>query len=203
MSSEVDIANLALDMIGAKTITALDEGSRNANVANRLYSQYRDALLRRYAWKFATKRIKLARSSNTPVFEFDYQYPVPSDFIRVLSVSDNQDHVGTIRYKLEYDATDTRVIACSADELWLRYIAKITDSGIFDPDFVLALATKMAQTMAMSIAESNTLAQAMKAEYREALAAARSVASMEDFPDEFPEGSWVGVRGVDPSGGWG
>lgn len=202
MTSEVDIVNIGLDMCGAESITALTEGSNNSNVANRIYTVYRDFLLRRYIWKFATKRIKLAQSANSPVYEFDYQYPVPSDLIRIIDVHDNEDGIGLVVYKLEYDDTDTRVISTSATNVWITYVARITDPNVFGPDFVMALASRMAMTFALKIAESRSLYREMKADYKELVRGARSVSSQEDWTDQMPQGSWVDVRGVDSSGSW-
>lgn len=194
MASEVGIVNRALRAIGESTITSLTEGSRNANVANDIYEQHRDELLRAHPWNFATKRIKLARSANTPVYEYDYQYPIPSDFLRIVEVHDNTDGLGTLEYKMEHDATDGTVIYSFAEEVWLRYVAKITDPNKMSPDFRKALSMSMAVEFATAIAQSNTLSDLMESRYRRALSKARSNDGMEDFPEQFPAGSWVSRR---------
>ena len=56
MPAETDIVNVALRKIGATAITALDDGSTNANIAQDLYDEIRDSLLRSHPWNFATKR---------------------------------------------------------------------------------------------------------------------------------------------------
>lgn len=202
MSSEVEIVNMGLDMVGAESIASLTEGSNNANVANRIYPVLRDYLQRRYTWKFLTKRVKLARSANTPVYEFDYQYPLPADYIRIIDVHDNEDGSHPVPYKLEYDATDTRVIACSSENVWLTYVGNVTDTSAFSPDFNMALATRMAMVFAIKLAESRSLYIEMRYDYKEIIAGARSTSSMEDVSDPFPDGSWVTNRGVDTSQSW-
>jgi len=194
MASQTDIANIALQSIGASTITAFTDGTKNANKVSQLYEHYRDALLRAYHWKFATKRKKLARSSNTPVFEFDYQYPLPNDYVRLIAVYDNDAGLGSVRYKLGYDEDDTKVIWCSSDEVWITYVANITSVQNFDPTFRMALAYKLAVTLAVSIAESRSLSDDMRRDYKDTIRQARSYGALEDYPEQFPDGSWSDVR---------
>jgi hypothetical protein len=50
MASEVSICNRALAMLGANTITSLQDGSTEANVCNAVYADARDAVLRSHPW---------------------------------------------------------------------------------------------------------------------------------------------------------
>jgi hypothetical protein len=60
-SNDYDIVNKALIRLGAKTITALNDGSNNANVANEIYADTRDDLLRTHEWGFAEKVSALSK----------------------------------------------------------------------------------------------------------------------------------------------
>lgn len=203
MASQTEIINNGLEEVGADTITSIDEGSKNANVASKIYAMHRQKLLRRHTWNFATKRIKLAQSATDPVYEFDHQYPIPSDFLRVVSVSDNEDGLGTVRYKMEYDTTAGRTILCSSEEVWLRYIADITDTQKFDPTFAYCLSLSMATVFAVKIANSNTLAAEKRKDLTLELRAARSVDGQEDYPERMPDGSWANSRHSGVSDSWG
>lgn len=203
MASKVEIVNNGLIEVGADTIVSLTEGSTNANVAQKIYNFHREYLLRRFLWNFSTKRKKLARSAYTPVYEFDYQYPIPSDFLRLLSVSDNEDGVGIVRYKMEYDDDAGRCVLCSSEEVWMRYVGDITDTQKFDPMFATCLSLRLAQVFAIKIAQSRGLSREKKEDYKEALRAARSVDAMEDYPDEIPEGSWATSRHSGLADSWG
>jgi len=88
MPSNVDIANRALSKVGGTPITSFTQGVRNSNVVHDIYDDLRDELLD-YPWNFASVRAKLARSSTTPVFGWDYAYVLPSDWIRTRSAHDN------------------------------------------------------------------------------------------------------------------
>lgn len=181
-------------MIGGSRITSLTDGSKNANVANDIFDDLRDDLLRSHPWNFATKRVQLAQSTTTPAFEFDYAYPLPSDWLRTVSVHANDAGTGTVFFREELNGTQ-RAILSSANQLWLRYIAQITDPNLMPPDFRRAFHTALARDMAVPVAASNTLQQTMDAEAKRVLARARSADGLGSFPERRPRGSWADVRG--------
>ena len=57
MPSVVDICNEAMDLLGAATITALTENSKEARLCNRRFSTVRDATLRSHPWNCLQKVI--------------------------------------------------------------------------------------------------------------------------------------------------
>ena len=59
MPSVVEICNEAMDLLGAATITSLDENSKEARLCNRRFSTVRDAVLRSHPWNCLIKRITL------------------------------------------------------------------------------------------------------------------------------------------------
>lgn len=194
MASEVEIVNSALRKIGADPITSLTEGSDNANVALDLYEIHRDNLLRYHTWNFATKRKKLSRSATTPVYQWDYQYPVPSDFLRIVEVHDNTDGLGAVRYRMEHDSTDGTVIRTNSTDVWLTYIYQVTDPNRMPIDFRETLALTLASEFATAIQNSNTLSERLLSQATRARTKARSNDGTEDYPNSFPEGSWVTSR---------
>jgi len=67
MPSDVEIANLALDTIGARaTISSFTEGSNEANVIQRWYVRLRNELLRKAPWNFALQTVNLALNKASP-----------------------------------------------------------------------------------------------------------------------------------------
>lgn len=193
MPSVTDVVNTALRLIAAESITSLTDGSVSANVANDLYSEVRDDLLRTHPWNFATKRQKLAQSSTAPVYEFDHAYPVPSDWLRTIAVHGNDEGAGIIVYK-EAQVGSQRVIEAGVDELWITYVARVTDPNLMPADFRRALAECLARDLAAPLAQSNTLAERYRKQAERTLARARSADAMGGFPDQRPRGSWAQSR---------
>lgn len=192
MASEVGICNSALTKVGVGgdgRISSLTEGSRNANICNEQYPKLRDDLLRSHTWNFATTRAKLARRDEAPAFEFNYKYQLPSDWIRVVSVHDNDAGAGHVRYKIEGST-----LLCDAEDVYLRYVRQVTDPNDMPPDFREALAALLARDLALPVVQSNTLKQDMKDDFKRAARRARSTDAIEDTPEDMPEGSWVSAR---------
>jgi len=195
MPSQTDVANAALRLIGGGRITSFTDGSKEANACQDLYTDLLDGLLRKHFWNFATKRERLARSSTAPGFEFSYAYPVPSDWLRTVRVSDNDAGTGTIVYRQEQVAGQ-RCIVCSAEAVYLEYVARETDPNMWSADFVQAMEYALARDLAVPIAESNTLREEMRKEAKDRLAAAASTDAAGSFPRQRPRGSWASARGL-------
>ena len=193
MVAETDIINVALRNIGGSRIDSLDDGSTNANIARDIYAELRDNLLRSHPWNFATKRQKLAQSSTTPTFEFDYGYPLPNDWLRTISVHDNDAGTSTVYHKMEqHDGVNC--IMCSSNEVWLRYVAQVTDPNKMTADFRYALENALSRDMAIPVASSNTMQDSFTTKARRALSQARSSDGMGGFPERRPRGSWIETR---------
>lgn len=79
--SALTICSDALLLLGAAPISSFNEGTDEANVCDRLYNDVRDSTLQMYPWSFSFKKVQLARTINTPVNEWKYEYALPSDRI--------------------------------------------------------------------------------------------------------------------------
>ena len=194
MPGETDVINVALRRIGATPIVSLSDGSESANAVGDIYEELRDDLLASHPWNFATKREGLAQSATAPGFEFDHAYPLPSDWLRTISVHDNDAGHGTILYRME-QVNSQRAIVTSSDEVWLRYVSRVTDPNLMTPDFRSALAFVLARDLSIPLASSNTLHEQMERMASRMIAKARSADAMGGFPELRPRGSWASSRG--------
>lgn len=195
MASEVDIANSALKKIGEKTaITSLTEGTGFANVVNNVYAGLRDDLIRSHLWNFAMRRQELARASEGPVFGFNYQFALPINYLRLNEAFDNSAGVGSLRYKLESSADLGKLLLCDAERVWASYVAKVIDTSLMPPDFREALIFQIARDIAVPLGRSRSLSETMEGRHKIALRKAKSTDAMENWTDQFPQGSWVGSR---------
>ena len=75
----VSICSDALILLGAKPISSFNDGTDEANAADRLYPDVRNSALMMYPWSFAYKKVKLSRLVTTPVSEWEYEYQLPGD----------------------------------------------------------------------------------------------------------------------------
>lgn len=205
MPTDVELVNVALRKCGARRVMALTDSVPSAGIAADILANERDELLRSSTWNFATTRTQLAASSTIPVFEWAFAYPLPSDFMRIISVHDNSRGGGDLKYRMEsvLQADGSSVICVltnASAPIYLRYVKTVTDVNTMSPSFRDALVLRMAKIFAVSVAKSNALYAALDEELKAVLRTARSVDGMEDYPDRLPEGSWADSRNAY---GWG
>jgi len=142
-TEEVDICNQSLYKIGANAFTFADQAGVQALRCIAHYAQTRDALLRSYWWRMARARAVLAQDTNDPDFEWDNQFKLPEDFLRLRSVYEESGTTSkSRRHALEGQRFLTNLSAVS-----IRYVAKITDTTKFDPLFIEILILLLAQKL--------------------------------------------------------
>lgn len=193
-TSQTALVNYAARLVAASRITALTDGTKNANVAQDIYAICLDDLLASHNWNFATRRAKLARSSSTPTFGYDYAYVLPSDWLKTVSVHDNDNGDGTVDAK-EEEVAGQGVICASVEDLYLVYVGTVTDVNRMPAKFRMAFVTALARDIAIAIADSNAIRDYFDGRARKALLAAQSVDAQGSAPEKRPAGSWVTSRG--------
>ena len=148
MPSKVDVANRALRMVGATRITSFTQGTPSANAVNDIYDEILKELLASAKWKFAKKRSNLARSSTTPVYEFDYAYAMPSDWLRTIDVHDNDNGTGNFEYR-EGQVGSQNVLETDSEQVYLTYVYFEQDPNLMTSTFRSALSTALARELAV------------------------------------------------------
>src|SRR5262245_34886808 len=89
VASVVNICSNALLSLGAQPINDLAEDSDRARLAANLWEPVRDYVLRRHTWNCAVKRVALAPDVAAPAFDYAFQFTLPPDFMRLLSVGES------------------------------------------------------------------------------------------------------------------
>lgn len=181
MTTDVSIASNALVMLGDKPIATFEDSTLDgqtvtrASVAANLWPSVRDAVIRSHPWNCCIKRVSLLPNSEAPAFDFRYQFDMPGDCLRVLSMGElGRD----VPYKLEGGK-----ILCDYSPCRLRYLFANTNAATYDSLLVDLLTVTMASRMAYAITQSAALADAM-AQRADAMARkARAVDGQEDTAD--------------------
>jgi len=185
MASVVGICNSALSKLGALRIASLSDSSKNARACNDAYERVRDATLRKHGWNFAIARAELAADATAPDFGPAYQYPLPSDCLRVLPPND---------YDLEWVIEGRNILTDWTAPLEVRYIKRVTDPNEMDPLFREVLACELALDLCEQITQSNTKKAGIKEDRKEMLAEARRTNAIEQTAQELPEDDWITAR---------
>lgn len=128
MSNQVEIANIALTVLGADTITTIGDGTKEANAITTLFDPAKDSVLRDFPWNFARKRLFLPKMASVPLApDFTATFELPSDYRGGLLPIDD-----SILYAIELDPISlTRVVVSNQDE---SLNADIVTNGAFGSD---------------------------------------------------------------------
>ena len=144
--SNTSICNQALGRLGSLRINNFedaDEGSPQAIQCRLHFESTRDALIRSYKWRFAAARKILSQDTETPEFEWDFQYLLPNDFMAMKSIYENRFSDNNFRnYALEGN-----LLLTNESEMSIRYVKKVTDASKFDPLFVEVLVLLLADKL--------------------------------------------------------
>lgn len=165
MSSLVEIANAALDLVGQSQIMTLDDQTAAARKAN---LHIRDAIrevLGVGKWTSAQNSASLAQLAEAPLFGWDYQYQLPGDYIRMVSVNDiDPDDV-------RLDLWDIRGRQLLTDETTvdLVYVCDLTltgnDINAASPPLTECFKLKLATKLAWVFQQSRSLRESLLQEY--------------------------------------
>ena len=177
MASAVDIANSALNLLGASTISAFTDDSKNARLINQRYEPVRNRVFRSHAWNCLHKRVQLAQNSTAPVIEYTYAYALPSDCLRVLKVHNGTtDSIASaLDYKLE-----GRNIVTDEGTIYLIYIALDTDPNNYDTYLQESISHQLAADICYAITNNATLANNYMTRADERLREARFIDATEN-----------------------
>jgi len=191
MASVVDICNSALNLLGASTISALTDDTKNARLCNQRYEPVRNRIFRSHPWNCLIKRVQLAQDSDAPVIEFANQYTLPTDCLRVLKIHNGTtDSVASaLEYKIE-----GRKIKTNEGTVYLVYVALDTDPNNYDAYVQEAISHQLAADIAYAVTNNATLANNYMSRADERLREARFIDATENSVDTIEANEFTDAR---------
>jgi len=190
--SEVTICNLALSWLAGNLIISIDDDINEAKLCKANYELSRDAVLEAIAWTFATKRYALTPEANTPAWGYAFQFTLPADIITILEVTDvssTPNGANNLDWRRE-----GHMILCDASNIYVKAIFKQTDPVRFPPNFVQALASRLASEIAIPLTESASLMKEMEGKYKDRLLIAAGTDGIQGKSDVIQSRKLTGVR---------
>jgi hypothetical protein len=200
MASQVDIANYALNLLGASNISSFDENSKAGRLVNQFYEGTRDSVFRSHPWNCLIRRAELAQETDTPAFGYAYQYALPTNpyCLRVLEFSN-----GTLSYPQDnmtsnsggpVFAIEGRKLLTDEGTVKIKYVAKITDPQEYDVSLTQVIAARLAANIGYAITGSNSIVQMMYAKYDEEIKEARLNDATEGAPQRLEASDFIESR---------
>ena len=179
--SAVSICSNALLMLGDAPINSFEENNDRTRLVANLYTMRRDAVLRAHPWNCAIKRVILSPDLNAPVFGWDYQFTLPNDWIRTLSV-------GADGIEDEYKE-EGRKILMDSNACLLRYVFRNEVEATWDSLLIYAMTEVMKSTLAYAVTKSASKEELTEAIVQRVVKQARAIDGQEGTPEtlgDFP-----------------
>ena len=120
VSSLTEIYNSALLKCGSEPILNISDDSTRARLIQGCATRIRQDLLRAHPWNFAKKTVELAPTVTEPLFDWAYEFNLPSDCMRVLSIYDPS-------YDQPWEVMGTQIYA-NITPLQIKYVRDVTVS---------------------------------------------------------------------------
>jgi|ERR1700679_3779645 len=222
-SSQVQIANMALDVIGTRSsIQSLTEGSNEANAIGRHWDNAVDAMLRACHWNFARKQVPLTllqdgtQGGAVPA-PWLYEYAYPSDCVlmrQIMPMIQTQEiqpsigassAAGVVAYgnavrfvagtDLDINGNPVEVLLTNQPQAIGVYTFRNTNTAMWDSLFVQGFAAYLGARVCMTLTgDKNTQRMALQEAQQYAIDAQR-VNGNEGLTviDSTPD--WMRVRG--------
>lgn len=184
-SSETDIVNVALILLGQPTILRMDDDNDVARTANTLWADVRDAVLSEHPWNRCTKILTLSKTPRDPGWvtterSYSYEYLYPADSLRILEPEDD-----LAKWEAGVSSTGEAVIWSDTDGLTVKYIFRNTNVSQYSAWLSLALSKKMAAELALPITQSLSKATNAATAYDVHLRKAKGMDGQEQSPVVF------------------
>ena len=199
---ETVICNLALARVGAKRISNITGSTPQAEKCTLHYYHDRNALQRLHLWRFNADRAQLAQDAswdtdNDQMFEWEYRYALPQDFIRLRSIYDS---AGTKHLNATYRcAIEENYLYSNESTAQIRYSKLVIDPGKFDPLFIETLKLKLALSLYHDIGKTGTLGhlELLQKELKDTLNLVRSMDRAEqNLIGRDSANRWIDARNV-------
>jgi len=185
IESKTDICNLSQDLLSGGVVQDVDAPtSPTEELLNRWYDQCRKQALREHPWNFAAKRQIIAASATAPAFGYTKAFPLPNDFIRLLTIeSDEGQLIRPENYQIEsHEGVKSVLITTDATSVRLRYVYNIEDVTKFDAMFISYLAMTIALATAYKITESNGNVERIAQLHKQHAAMSKAISGQERPP---------------------
>lgn len=185
MATSVSICSAALVGLGKTPIASFDHTGALAQACRIIYPDERDSLLRSHPWNCASKRAVLAALSEKPAFGYGAAFPLPSDFLRLLSVGDRWVFDGPFSTGYRGFKVEGRNILSAGTSLSLQYIFRNDVEATWDAHLVSLMTARMRWRLCYLVTQSTSKEQSAAEEYERMAKQARATDSQEDESPTF------------------
>jgi hypothetical protein len=195
MANQIDIANFALQKLGAQRISSLTQNTEAARIVSSVWNICLHDVLRARPWNFALGRALLPKLVEKPLFDYEGLFLLPSDHLRLHRIGDHFTDQNWAKFNPtpmpDYAIEGNRLLTDIPAPLKIVYIRRIEDSNLFDPSFVQCLATRIAAEICFGITQKANLRDTLMQEYLFSLNDSGALSASEKPPEFAPDSTWI------------
>lgn len=189
---DVDVANMALDVLDEAAIDALTEDVKPARLLDRHYVQTRQAELAKHPWVFALANESVTGTdTDSGDGTLNWSYAVPSGALRILPLTYNGEPDGVpISWRQEGGV----ILSDQESPRIIRYIADVTDPDDWSPLFTEVMVAALAVKIALPLTHKAGMVEIAQNAYQRAVAEATRTNAFEASGTLYRQ-SWAQARG--------
>lgn len=197
VTSKAQICNIALGQLGNRgSVENIDTPRKPQEIVfAKWYDLMREVALKEQKPNFSIERRVVAEDSSVIIpFGYSKAYEYPADCLHLLGIGDVEDKFnnhaveGNVIYTVD-DGTNTG--------LNIRFIKDITDVSQFSSEFVMVLATMLAEKACYEVTEDDNKKQITKNNLRIEKASAASLSGQENRPIRINNSKFKASRTID------
>lgn len=191
MATKLSLYNEALRAIGELRLSSLTEDVEARYVLDDAWQDAVELVFTEGYWNFATRTATItADTGQTPIPGFTFVFAKPPFWLRTITISPNSLFNIEANYRDENDR-----FYANFDTLYIRYISseKAADEHVesWPPSFARVVSACLAMECGRRISGSESNAEAMAAQYRDVLAAAKNKDALDQSKMILRPGNWA------------
>jgi hypothetical protein len=198
VASEVEIANVALTLLGSERITSMDDDVKAAREIKAMFNISRDALLAGYDWSFAKTRVTIPALASVPAFKYGLKYQLPSDCLRIVMVGEHYAGLDLTDYRggptEQFVIEGREILTDLGAPLSLIYVKRVTDTAQFQSNFTKAFGAQLAVDVCEALTQSETKAARAERKLGLEISLAVRANAIELPPRKLPDDEWLMSR---------
>lgn len=189
MASKVQICNIALSRLGADRITSITDNTVPAKLCNTFYDNVVEEVLLEGEWSQSINRATLAKTANTPVYEYSYEYQLPTDPVPIRILEINETEPGSEDYSIEKDK-----LLIDLNTVSIRYIGVPTDPQSYGPALTNAVISRLTAELAYPLTGQSTISDRLHQKYERDLVKYLAMDGKQGSKEEFITNTLTGIR---------
>lgn len=175
MSSNLQIANRALQKAGvAKRLATFEDDNQKGRAIRTCYETLKRAELQMNAWTFSIRRVQIAAETDTPAFDYLYQYQLPADFLKMAPLRPK-----TSMFLDDHEIEGRKLLTNNPGPLNLRIVSSDADEEQFHALFVEGFASRIAYEVTEELTQSAAKKDSLATDYTKFMSDARLVNAIE------------------------